>query len=251
MIAAKLLEMVEAANVQFDSAKFAWLGNLTTDVSFFIVRASSNINTIEDARNREVIVGSTSSADNNGMFPYIANNLLGTRFRVVTGYPSSSALALAVDRGEIEGVVGFSWSSIQVQRPQWLRDKDVLPVLQLGLTPLPDAKDVPMIIDKARNDIDRKAMELVATLNTLGRPFFGPPQMTPAATTMWRDAFAGLVKDEAFLAQMQRQKLDVSFIDGAQLQGVVQHMMDTTPDVAAAARHALEPQATQTQNLAK
>jgi tripartite-type tricarboxylate transporter receptor subunit TctC len=207
LIAAKMLKMVEAGNVQFESAKFVWLANLTTDVSFFIARAGSGVRTIEDARAREVIVGSTSSADNNGMFPYIANNRRGAKFKVVIGYPSSSALALAMDRGEIDGVVGFSWSSIQVQRPQWLREKDVLLVLQLGLSPLAEAPDVPMILDKAKSETDRKAMELVATLNTLGRPFFGPPQMSAQATAMWRSAFAQLVKNEAFLAQMERQNL--------------------------------------------
>ncbi len=251
LIAAPLLKMVEASNVQYDSAKFVWLANLTTDVSFFIARTASGIRTIEDARNREVIVGSTSSADNNGMFPYIANNLLGTKFKVVTGYPSSSALALAIDRGEIDGVVGFSWSSIQVQRPQWLRDHEVSLVLQLGLLPLPEARDVPMIIDKARNETDRKAMELIATLNTLGRPFFGPPQMTPQSSKTWRDAFTELVKDEAFLTQMQRQKLDVSFLDGEHLQETVQHMIDVTPDVAEAARKSLEPSSTPVQTFTK
>ena len=251
LIAAKMLKMVEAGNVQFDSAKFVWLANLTTDVSFFVARAGAGVRTIEDARTREVIVGSTSSADNNGMFPYIANNLLGAKFKVVTGYRSSSALALAIDRGEIDGVVGFSWSSIQVQRPQWLREKDVLLVLQLGLSPLPEAADVPMILDKAKSETDRKARELVATLNTLGRPFFGPPQMSAHAAAMWRRAFAQLVKNEAFLAQMERQKLDVSFVDGEALQQTVQQMMDTTPEIAEAARISLEPNATEVKTFAK
>ena len=251
LIAAPLLKMVEAANVQYDPAKFVWLANLTTDVSFFVARAASGVKTMDDARAREVIVGSTSSADNNGMFPYIANNLLGTRFKVVTGYPSSSALALALDRGEIDGVVGFSWSSIQVQRPQWLRDHEVNLVVQLGLSPLPEVREVPMILDLAKTETDRKALELIATLNTLGRPFFGPPQMTAPAAAMWREAFAQLVRDDAFLAQMKKQKLDVSFLDGGALQQTVEHMTNVSPEVAEAARRSLEPSATKVETFVK
>src|SRR5665213_2056318 len=109
LIAAPLLNMVEAGNVQYDSTKFVWLANLNTDVSFLIVRADIGVKSIDDLRKRQVIVGSTSQTDNNGIFPYISNNLLGTHFKVVTGYPSSSELALAMDRAEIDGVVGFSW----------------------------------------------------------------------------------------------------------------------------------------------
>ena len=132
-----------------------------------------------------------------------------------------------------------------------MREKDVNLVLQLGLSPLAEAPDVPMILDKAKTQTDRKAMELVATLNTVGRPFFGPPRMTAQATAMWRSAFAELVRNEAFLAQMERQKLDVSFLDGESLQQTVQQMMDTTPEIAEAARNSLEPNATEVKTFSK
>ncbi|HWG05896.1 MAG TPA: hypothetical protein VG271_12860, partial [Beijerinckiaceae bacterium] len=218
LVAAPLLRMVEMDAVHYDATKFVWLANLNSDVSFLIVRASAGVKNIDDLRKKEIIVGAASQTDNNGIFPYISNNLIGTHFKVVNGYPSSSALALAIDRGEIDGVDGFSWSSLQVQRPQWLRDHTVLLLLQLGLKPLPEAPDVPLMLSLAKNDTDRQALELFATLNTLGRPFFGPPQMSDTATAAWRKAFADLVKDETFLATAKKAHLDVIYVDGKTVQ---------------------------------
>jgi tripartite-type tricarboxylate transporter receptor subunit TctC len=244
LIAAPLLKMVEMDNVHYDVKKFVWLVNLNSDVSFLIVRAAAGVKSIEDLRKREVIVGSVSQTDNNGIFPYISNNLIGTHFKVVTGYPSSSALALAMDRGEIDGVDGFSWSSMQVQRPEWLRDHTVLLLIQLGLVPLPEEPDVPLMLDLAKNDTDRQALTLFATLNTLGRPFFGPPQMSGEAASAWRKAFADLVRDQDFLALAKRGRLEVTFTDGETVQKRVEQINSVGPEVVDAAIHALQRGAT-------
>lgn len=251
LIAAPLLKMVEPGNVQYDAAKLVWLANLNTDVSFLIVRAATGVTSIDDLRKRELIVGSTTPTDNNGIFPYIANNLLGTHFKVVTGYPSSSELALAMDRGEIDGVVGFSWSSLQVQRPDWLRDHTILLLLQLGLVPLAEAPDVPLLLDFAKTDKDRKALKLLATLNTLGRPFFGPPQLSAEVQAAWRNAFAQVAKDDAFVAAAEREKLDVTFTDGATLQQTIQQVISVSPEVADVARRALQKGTTDVQSITK
>ena len=251
LVAAPLLRMVEMNNVHYDATKFVWLTNLNSDVSFLIIRASAGVKTIDDLRKKEIIVGAASQTDNNGIFPYISNNLIGTHFKIVNGYPSSSALALAIDRGEIDGVDGFSWSSLQVQRPQWLRDHTVLLLLQLGLVPLPQAADVPLMLNLAKNDTDRKALELFATLNTLGRPFFGPPQMSNEATSAWRKAFADVAKDGTFLATAKKANLDIVYMDGETVQQTVQRINSFGPEIAAAAIHALDKGATEVEQAPK
>jgi tripartite-type tricarboxylate transporter receptor subunit TctC len=251
LVAAPLLKMVDLDNVHYDPTKLVWLANLNTDVSFLIVRAALGVKSIDELRRREVIVGAVSQTDNNGIFPYISNNLIGTHFKVVTGYPSSSALALAMDRGEIDGVDGFSWSSLQVQRPEWLRDHTVLLLLQLGLVPLREAPDIPLMLNLAKTDTDRKALELFATLNTLGRPFFGPPQLPNEAASAWRSAFAAMAKDDVFVAMAARAKLDVTFTDGETLQRTVQEMNSVSPEIADAAIHALERGTTEVQKAAQ
>ncbi|HWG05586.1 MAG TPA: hypothetical protein VG271_11280 [Beijerinckiaceae bacterium] len=251
LIVAPLLKLVEMGNVHYDPAKFVWIANLNSDVSFLIVRTESNIKTIDDLRRREVLVGSTSQTDNNGIFPYISNNLIGTHFKVITGYPSSNAIALAMDRGEIDGVDGFSWSSIQLQKPEWLRDHKVVLLMQLGLKPLPQQPDVPMILDLAKTEDDRKALEVFATLNTLGRPFFAPPQLSADAAAMWRQAFAAAVKDDGFLAMVKQAKFDFTFTDGETVQQTVERLNAISPTVAAIATDALKRNATEVQKATK
>ena len=172
LIAAPLLGIVERANVQYEPAALTWLANLTSDVSFLILRPEVGARSIDDLRSKSIVVGSTSRADNNGVFPFVANNLLGTRFKVISGYASSNDMLLAMERAEIDGIVGFSWASLQVQRPAWLEGKRERLIMQLGLEPLPQARDVPRMLDFARSPLDRQALELLATLNTLGRPFW-------------------------------------------------------------------------------
>ncbi len=251
LIAAPLLKMVDRENVQYDPMSFTWLANLNTDVSFLIARAATGVASLDDLRGRDFIVGSTTPTDNNGLFPYIFNNLLGTRFRVVSGYPSSNEMALAMDRSEIDGVVGFSWSSLQAQRPDWLRDGYVRLLMQLGLTPHPEARDVPLMLDFVRDDINHQALELIATLNTLGRPFFGPPGMPSEAVKNLREAFAHVAVDTDFLEMARRENLDVTFTDGATLQETVARMNSVRPEIAAAATRALARRATSVDSLPK
>ena len=251
LIVAPLLKLVEMDNVHYDPAKFVWVANLNSDVSFLIVRTAAGIKSIDDLRAREVLVGSTSQTDNNGIFPYISNNLIGTHFKVITGYPSSNAIALAMDRGEVDGVDGFSWSSIRLQKPEWLRDHTVVLLLQLGLKPLPEQPDVPLMLNMAKTDTDRKALEVFATLNTLGRPFFGPPQMSREVASIWRNAFAAVMKDDDFVATVKRANFDVTFMDGETLQQTVERLNSIGPEVAEVAIHALQRNTTEVQKTSK
>lgn len=241
LIAGNLLDVSERANVQYDPAASTWIGNLTNDVSFAIVRADAGIKTIDDLRRRQVLVGSTTRADNNGLFPIIANNLIGSKFRVVSGYASSGELALALDRGEIEGIVAFSWMSLTVQRPHWLSEQKVRLVMSLGLAPIPQAADVPLMMDQASNPLDRQALELLATVSALSRPFHAPPDLSPDVTARLREAFAKAVADPQFQEMARRERLDVTFTDGAALQETVRRINSARPEVTEAARKAMEP----------
>lgn len=237
---APLLGLVEPSNVQYDPKQFNWLANLNAEVSVLIVRSDLGIRTIEDMRQREVIVGATGLTANNAIYPYVVNNLFGTRLKVVTGYPGTSHLTLALERGEIGGIGGLAWSSLQVQRPDWIEEKKIVPVLQLGLTRVPELKDAPLILDLARSDDERRALELVFAPESLGRPFFAPPQTSPAAVALLREAFAATAVDPDFKAAVERARLDVTFTDGVAVQELVSRLNSTTPEVVELARRAMQ-----------
>ena len=237
---APILGLVEQSSVQYDPKQFNWLANLNADVSVFIFRSDLGVRTLDDLRHREVIVGATGLTSNNAVYPYVANNLFGTRLKVVTGYPGTSHLTLALERGEINGIGGLAWASLQVQRPDWIQERKIVPVLQLGMTRIPELKDVPFILDLARNDGERRALELVLAPESMGRPFFAPPETPAAAVALMRNAFAATTADPDFKAAVIRARLDVTFTDGAAIQDLVTRLNSTSDEVVQLARRAIQ-----------
>lgn len=233
---APALGLIEPQSVQYKAEDFTWLANLNTEVSVVVMRGDAKLASIDDLRRRQVIVGSTGLTSNNAIYPYVANNLLKTRFKVVTGYPGTSHLVLALERGEIEGIGGWAWSSLQVQKPDWIKDKVIVPLLQLAVDKHPDLKDVPSIMDFAKTDEDRQALELIFAPEAMGRPFFAPPGLAAEATQALRAAFAGLVKDVEFSASAEKAKLDVSFMEGQALQDLVKRLAQVSPSAVALAK---------------
>lgn len=226
---APLLGLIEPQNVQYKAAEFYWLANLNSEVSVIVVRTDANVRSLEDLKQHTIIVGATGLTSNNAIYPYVANNLLHTKFKVVTGYPGTSHLVLAVERGEIQGIGGWAWSSILVQKPDWIRDKFVLPLLQLSLEKHPDLPNVPLILDFAKTDDDKQALSLIFAPEAMGRPFFGPPGMQPEAGRVLRDAFAAVVKDPGFITAAEKAKLDVAFMGGAALEKIVLQLSQASP----------------------
>jgi tripartite-type tricarboxylate transporter receptor subunit TctC len=235
---ASLLGLVEKSSVQFDPKQFMWLANLNSDVSILAVRADTGIRSIEDLRQRELAVGSTGQTSNNAIYPYVINNTLGTRLRVVTGYPGTSHLTLALERGEIGGIGGWAWSSIQVQRPDWISSRFILPLLLLGSSGPPELKDVPHILDLAGSEEQRRALELVFAPDELGRPFFAPPETPGVAVELLRAGFTAMVKDAEFQKSAEKARLEVTFTDGQTLQEKVLKLNSVKPEVVEAARSA-------------
>ena len=236
MAVAPALGLIEPQSAQYKAEEFTWLANLNTEVSVIIIRRDAKINSIDDLRQRTVIVGSTGLTANNAIYPYVANNLLKTRFKVVTGYPGTSHLVLALERGEIEGIGGWAWSSLLVQKPDWIKDQFIVPLLQLGVEKHPDLKDVPLIMEFAKSAEDRQALELIFAPEAMGRPFFAPPGLAANVTQALRASFVSLSKDADFHASAEKAKLDVSFMEGQVLQDLVKRLAAASPSAIALAK---------------
>lgn len=240
LIVAPMLNMIEKSSVEYEAEKLIWLGNMNTEASFVIVRGDSGINSIDDLRKKEFVVGSSGAADNNGIFPYICNNLLNTKFKVVSGYSQSAQLMLALERGEISGIAGASLASISVQRPEWIRNGFIKLVALIGTKRLPQYPDVPLLQESASSERDRKALDFIATFLTLGRPFFAPPDTPAPQVAELRRAFQTMATNEEFLAGAKRQKIDVTFIDGETVQKIVKDLISVDHETAEIARKALD-----------
>ena len=233
---APTLGLIEPKNVQYKAEEFFWLANLNSEVSVIVARHDAGFSSVQDMKKKPFLVGSTGLTSNNAIYPYVSNNIAGTKMKVVTGYPGTSNIVLALERGEIDGIGGWAWSSIAVQKPSWIKDKFIIPLMTLALEKHPDLPDTPSIFDYAKSDENRTALKLIFAPESMGRPFFGPPGMDPKAGQMLRNAFADLVRDPQFQNSAAKAKLDISFIDGKTLQDLIADLSRATPSAIARAK---------------
>jgi hypothetical protein len=172
----------------------------------------------------------------------LSNRLLGTKFKVVHGYPGAAEVDLAVENGEVQGEAGKDWTTLTSTRPQWIREKTINILFQMGMKPHADLKDVPMAIDLARTPDDRRIMEIVFAKFGMSRPFFAPPGTPPERLAALRRAFDETVHDPAFLADAGKLGMEVNPVRGEDVQALVTRIMSTPPELAQRTRDILKPQ---------
>lgn len=217
---------------KFDSSKFTWLGSLNNEVSVAAAWHTTGIKTIEDAKERELLIGATAfGLDDSTVFPAVTNALFGTKFKWVLGYRGGTDLNLAMERGETFGRVGWSWSSIKTVNAEWLRDNKINVLLQLSLAKHPDLPNVPLVMDLARNERERRALELIFSRQAMGRPFLAPPDLPPERAKALRAAFWAAANDPALMAEADRMKLEVNPVSAEDVDALVARMYKAPPDV--------------------
>jgi tripartite-type tricarboxylate transporter receptor subunit TctC len=215
-------ELFKTPNIRFDPRKFVWLGSLTSDVSLGISWHTSPVKTVEDARAREMIVGGGGPTSGNVLFPVVMNRVLGTKFKIITGYKSSAEVMLAVERGELDGVMSWNYSSVRASHMDLIRDHKMNVMVQFALKKHRELPDVPLITDFAKSDDERAILDLVFSRQEMGRPFMAPPNTPPAVAKVLRDSFAAMIKDPDFLADAQRQRLDINQpMTGAEIDALI------------------------------
>jgi hypothetical protein len=187
--------------------------------------------TAKDLFQQELIVGGITGVDPETT-PKLYNSLINTKFKVVTGYNSTAQIALAIERGEVQGIADWSWSSVKAVRPDWLRDKKVTLLMQGALHKEPELADVPSALDFIKNDADRKVLELHFTQKTAARPVIAPPEVAPDRIAILRKAFAALAHDKEFLAEAEKGKIEFGFVPGEEVDKVVAVITATPPDIA-------------------
>ena len=187
--------------------------------------------TAKDLFERELIVGGIVSVDPETT-PRLYNSLIGTKFKIVSGYNSTAQIALAIERGEVQGIADWSWSSFKAVRPDWIRDKKVTMLMQGALQNDPELKDLPNALDFIKNPSDRQVMELHFTQKTAARPVILPPGVPAERLAMLRRAFAALGQDKEFLAEAAKSKVEFNFVSGQEVDKVVALIVATPPEIA-------------------
>ena len=220
---------------KYDPRKFAWIGSMNNEVSVCAVWHTVPVNVWEDLRTRGMIVGGTGSGSDTDTFPTVLNNVLGTRIKLITGYPGGNDVNFAIEKGELEGRCGWSWSSVVSTRAEWLKDKKIRILLQISTAKHPDLPDVPLALDLAKSAKDRQVMKLVFSRQVWGRPFFTTPGVPADRVAALRKAFDDTMKDPKFRADTEKQKLEINPVGGADVQKDIAELYQSPPDVVKAA----------------
>jgi len=219
--------------IAFEGSEFSWIGSANDEVSVCVAWHTSGVATFADLTRTPLIVGAAGAGSDDDQFPRVINGVLGTKMRVVSGYPGGNDVILAMERGEVGGRCGWSWSSIKANRPAWLSEKKINILFQLGLSRHPDLPEVPLVTDFATDDAQRSVLKLILARQALGRPFLGPPAIPPDRLAALRQAFVATMKDPEFLADAERLKLEIRPLSGEQASVVVREIYaQTSPDVA-------------------
>lgn len=228
-------------NARFDSTKFGWIGSMMQTVFVTVTWYASPVKTLQDAMSREAILGASTPSADSYVLAMLSNNLLGTKFKVVHGYAGATEVDLAVENGEVEGEAGKDWTTLTSTRPQWIRDKKINILVQMGLKPHPDIRGVPLAIDLARSPEDRQVMEAIFAKFNMSRPFMAPPGLPAERLDVLRRAFDATMKDPALLAEAKQLGMEINPVSGEDVAVLVGRMMNTPPALAERAREVLKP----------
>jgi tripartite-type tricarboxylate transporter receptor subunit TctC len=214
-------------NAKFEARKFTWLGSMSRDVATCFTWHTSGIATLDDAKKREVLVGSSGVNGSSHQLPTMVNAFLGTKFKPLLGYVDSAGVGLAMERGELEGYCSFTWASIKSARPTWIAQKQINILLQLSLTKHAELAQVPTAMDLAKDEAARQAFALVVGDQEMGRPVFAPPDVPAERVDALRAAFDATMKDPEFLADAARLSIEIDPIDARAVEQVLARLYAT------------------------
>jgi tripartite-type tricarboxylate transporter receptor subunit TctC len=209
-----------APGARFDPTRLSWIGTPAKETNVCIAYRGARVKSVQDLYDKQLILGDTGPGTGTRSYPRALNELLGMKFKLVGGFPSSSDVFIAMERGEVEGICE-SLDSIKVRRPDWIPTGKITVLLQGGAEPNPELKGVPFVRDLARNENERQSIEFLYAGQGIGRPFVAPPDLPAARLKMLRIAFDATMKDPDFAAEAKRSKLELEPEDGEHLAALI------------------------------
>lgn len=236
-----LVQALKTRGVEFDAAALYWIGNTTSAPNLISVWAGRGINSIEDARKREVSIGGTGIGSGSFYYPQAANVVGGTRFNIVLGYPGGNDINIAMERGEVDGRGSNSWAAWKSTRPQWIKEGKLVHLVQIALVRHPELKDVPLLSELASNDLDRRAMELIAVETAMARAIVTTPETPKDRVNILRRAFDATMADHVFLDEAKKLGMDISPATGEEIQKIVESTLNAPTDVMARVTEIVRP----------
>ena len=225
--------------VQFDASKFNWIGNLSVVNNILFVSAASGVATFADAKKKTLAIGATGASSPSVLYPQVSNNLLGSKFKIIAGYPGGGDINIAVERHELDGRGSDSWASMKATHPDWLRDHTINILFQVGPRRESDLPDVPLWTELAAGDDQRQVLEILSADVSVGRPILAPPDVPADRVAALRQAFDETMRDPQFMAAAKQSNIELNPMSGEELQALVGRIVAPSPKILAMVKDAV------------
>jgi tripartite-type tricarboxylate transporter receptor subunit TctC len=220
---------------KYDPQQFGWLGSLAKVVPMVIARKDAPVTTTADLFSKELRVGASGAGSDTMGYPLILNSVLGTKLKIIQGYPGAGDISLAIERGELDGYAAWCWDCMKAQKPEWVKGDFVRVLMQIAIDGDPEltAKGVPTALDLTKTPEQKAQLRVALASGLVARPFTAPPNLDPDRLRALRDAFEKTAADQDFVAESERLQLPISFVDGEQLSTLVRDIYKTDPALLA------------------
>jgi tripartite-type tricarboxylate transporter receptor subunit TctC len=237
----KLLD--DKATDGFDPTKFSYLATADSGTRVCVAIGTSKIKTFADAQTMPVSMGASQSGGSTVDYAAMTDHAAGAKIKIVSGYKGTAEIGLAMERGEVDGLCGWDWASLKSQKPDWVRDNKVNILVQFGAEPEEELTKmkVPTFATFIKDPEVAKAVKVVVSQQTFGRPYVAPPGTPPELVKILRDAFIATLKDPAFLEDAKKARIDITASSGEKVQSVVEDVYASPPDVIARAKALIKP----------
>jgi len=231
--------LLQPSGVRFEATKINWIGSTNREVQLSYVWHTAPVSSLDDLRTTQVVVGAQAPGSTQFDYPVLGNHMFGFKFKVITGYESTPKIHLAMERGEVHGTLA-NWSTVKAIAGSWIEEKKIKPLVQWALRKHPELPNVPLILELAKTDADRQALELALARLEFGRPFFMPPNVPPERVEAIRRAFDATMKDPAYLAEADKLKIEVDPLTGEQVVALIEQIYRTPTETVARVRAGME-----------
>jgi tripartite-type tricarboxylate transporter receptor subunit TctC len=224
---------------EIDPRKYEWLGNMASDTDMCSFWHTTGVRTVDDLRNKEVIVGASGKGAQNYSFPNAINKHLGTKMKIILGYKGAADRILALERGELTGNCGINSSTLVSSWPQLIQDGKIVPVVQSGLKPYSAFPNVPLTQSFAKSDEERQILVTIFSQMEIARIFAAPPGTPADRVKILRTAFTDAIKDPALIAEAEKARLDLDLGSGDEVAKVIADMSNLSPEMKQQVRSAI------------
>jgi tripartite-type tricarboxylate transporter receptor subunit TctC len=223
----------------FDGTKFSWLGSVTNDVSTCVTWHTSDVKSWKDFVEKPITLGGQGPSSDPDIFAHLFRNLFGAKIKLVAGYPGTNEITLAMERGEVDGLCGLSWSTLKTRHLSWLKEKKINILLQAALQKEPEMGDVPLIMDLTKDVEKLQILKLILAAQEMARPFAAPPGIPADRKAALVAAFDATMKDKDYLADAKKSRIDVNPVSGSDIDKLLAELYATPKNVIQKASQAI------------